>query len=181
VYMKQRTRASGFTLIEVLVALVVSAIILLGARAILIAMSDNTQTILGDTRAVDESANADRSLRLVVRQLDVADGPGTEFAGDSTLAIFSSWCDAPRGSLDRCAVKLSIEADTSGRKLLLAGLPGGTIVIRSGLRSVSLRYLDSAALGGHWIETWAKGITAPLAIGIIAESDTLIVRVGERG
>jgi prepilin-type N-terminal cleavage/methylation domain-containing protein len=179
--MKNCVRPSGFTLVEVLVALVVSAIILLGTRAILGAMSDNAQTILADTHAVDESANAERSLRSVVRQLDVADGPGTEFAGDSTRAIFSSWCDAPRGTLDRCAIKLSVEADTIGKKLLLAGPPGGTIVIRSGVHHAALRYLDSAALGGHWIETWARGITAPLAIGIIVNADTLIVRVGVRG
>jgi prepilin-type N-terminal cleavage/methylation domain-containing protein len=179
--MKNCRRRSGFTLIEVLVALVVSSIILLGARAILGAMSDNAQTILVETRIADESANAERSLRLVVRQLDIADGPGTEFAGDSTRAAFSSWCDAPRGTLDRCAIKLSVEGDKNGKKLLLAGLSGGTIVIRSGVHNIALRYLDSATLGGHWIETWAKGITAPLAIEIIVEADTLIVRVGVRG
>lgn len=179
--MRQGARQHGFTLIEVVVALVISAIMLLGARAILGAMSDNAQRTLEETRAVDKSANAEQTLRLTVRQLNVANGPGTEFSGDSTRATFSSWCDAPRGFLEPCAIRLSIETDSVGKTLLLAGLPGGPIAIRSGIRHAALRYLDSAAHGGEWIETWAKGITAPLAIGITVDSDMIIVRIGERG
>jgi len=174
-------RRPGFTLIEVVVALVISAIVLLGARAILGEMSDDTRRILGDARSADESANAERTLRSVVRQLDVADGPGTEFAGDSMRMNFASWCDGPRGGLQRCELRMSIETDSLGKTLLLSGTPGGSIVIRRGFRHSAFRYLDSPAHGGAWIATWAKGITAPLAFGIVVDFDTLIVRVGERG
>ena len=78
--------------------------------------------------------------------------------------------------------------------MLVAHLPEGqSRVLARGFRQGELRYLNSAASGGQWFRQWGRGITAPLAIGVILERDaagaitgdrsvdTLIVRIGERG
>ena len=58
---------------------------------------------------------------------------------------------------------------------------GERIVLRRGFSVGTLRYLNTPAGGGQWFRVWGHGITAPLAVGVITDDDTMIVRIGERG
>ena len=60
--------------------------------------------------------------------------------------------------------------DDSTRVILLRGFARG-----------SFRYLENAENGVTWQRVWGRGVSAPLAIGVILDRDTLIVPVGERG
>lgn len=174
-------RRSGFTLIEVMVALVVSGIVLLGARAMLEVTADSASGISAAAAAVDRDANAERVLRALVERIEIGTVDGTSFGGDSATARFASWCDVPAGWLERCAVTLTIERDSTGGALVARTSVGDEYRLRSGFRQGTLRYLDSPNAGGVWIHSWGAGITAPMAVGIILDHDTLIVRIGERG
>jgi prepilin-type N-terminal cleavage/methylation domain-containing protein len=174
-------RRSGFTIIEVMVALAVSGIVLLGARAMLEATADQAGRITRAAATADRDANAERTLRALVERLEIGTVPGTEFSGDPATAAFASWCDVPGGWLERCAVTLGIERDSSGIALIARTSTGSVIRLREGLRNGAIRYLDSPSAGGTWIRVWGAGITAPVAIGVFLDRDTLILRVGERG
>jgi prepilin-type N-terminal cleavage/methylation domain-containing protein len=177
---RRETRA-GFTLIEVIVAMTISAMILIGARAMLGEVGDDVLRIRRDAETLDRDANAERTFRGMVDRIELGSGEGNEFAGDPARASFSTWCDVPAGWMERCRV--SIDVERIDNKVAIVALPsiGGPVVLREGLRIGALRYLVSAEGGGSWLTVWGAGITAPLAIGVIAGADTLIVPIGERG
>jgi len=172
---------SAFTLIEVMVALVVSGIVLLGARAMLEVSADEAHHIVLAATDADREANAERVLRAVAGRLEVGIGAGSNFAGQPAMATFTSWCDVPRGWQERCRVLLSIERDGAANSLVLSTSAGDTICIRSGIRHGTIAYLSSPEAGGSWISVWGTGITAPVALGLFLDRDTVIVRIGERG
>lgn len=171
----------GFTLIEVIVALVISAIVLLGARAMLGEVGDDALRIAAQTRHVDTEANAERALRALVRGLELSGNDSAQFSGDEQKTQFSSWCDVPGGWQERCSVELVVERRRDGDALVIQTSTRPPILVREGMRAASLRYLSTVSGGGEWIRVWGTGITAPLAIGIILDADTLIVPIGERG
>lgn len=178
---RRRSPRAGFTLIEVVVALVVSAVVLLGARAMLGEVGDDALRIASQARRVDRDANAEREMRRLVGELELGTGEASQFAGDPARASFASWCDAPGGWQERCAVVLEVVPNGAGARLVVRTSASGAFVVRDSLRSGSLRYLTRVTNGGDWIRVWGAGITAPLAIGVILDADTLIVPIGERG
>jgi prepilin-type N-terminal cleavage/methylation domain-containing protein len=178
---RKRGSASGFTLIEVMAALVVSAIVLLGARAMLGAVGDAAARVSAEGARLDTNANAEHALRAMVGNLDLGFANEAVFAGDARQVTFVSWCDKPSGWQERCKVAITIEKREGGDALVVRTARSEAIVVRDRVRSGSLRYLTSVYGGGEWIRTWGAGITAPLAIGIVLDADTLIVPIGERG
>lgn len=178
-------RHSGFTLIEVLVALMVGAIVLLGARQVLAILTDQSHSLARRATQTDRDANGERVLRDLVGQLELG-SPGTvPFSGLPDTVHFSSWCEGPSGWLERCAVTLSFAADSDHETLRAQLGASPPLDLVRGFRSGAFRYLESAASGGQWFQKWGTGITAPLAIGIVMVRDdavdTMVVRIGPRG
>jgi len=178
-------RHNGFTLIEVLVALVVGAIVLLGAHRLLAILADRAQALVLHATDADRDANGERMLRDLVGRLELG-SPGTiPFTGSPDTVLFSSWCEAPARWLERCQVTLSF-ASQGDHEALQARLGAARpLDLLGGFSNGTFRYLESAAQGGRWFERWGTGITAPLGIGILRQRgnviDTLLVRIGPRG
>jgi prepilin-type N-terminal cleavage/methylation domain-containing protein len=177
----------GFTLIEVLVALAVGAVVVLGARLMLEGAADGGRRIARVAQGMDRDANAERLLRTTVASLEwgSAEEGGARFGGDEREARFTSWCDAPGGWQERCDVSIAVTFDSSAThvagSLSLSRVGAEPVQIRDGFTHGALRYLADARDGGHWITKWDAGLAAPLAIGVILDRDTLVLRVGERG
>jgi prepilin-type N-terminal cleavage/methylation domain-containing protein len=195
----KRGASSGFTLVEIMVAIAIGGLVLLGARALLEALADEEGHVAREAAIHDARANGERLLRDLVGRMEVGTTKSGSFAGDPAEASFTSWCDAPAGWQERCRVTIAIENGSESDResdgagpALVARFPGGRrAVLRTGFRAGELRYLNSAASGGQWFRQWGEGITAPLAIGVLLQRessdvegfvvDTLIVRIGERG
>jgi prepilin-type N-terminal cleavage/methylation domain-containing protein len=188
----------GFTLVEIMVAIAIGGLVLLGARSLLEALADEEGHVAREAAIHDARANGERLLRDLVGRMEVGTTESGSFAGDPAEASFTSWCDVPAGWQERCRVTIAIEGGAGGAgsdgtdPALVARFPGGRrVVLRTGFRAGELRYLNSASSGGQWFRQWGEGITAPLAIGVLLERessdvegfvvDTLIVRIGERG
>jgi prepilin-type N-terminal cleavage/methylation domain-containing protein len=178
-------RHSGFTLIEVLVALVVGAIVLLGAQRILATLSDQAHALTRHATDSDRDANGERMLRDLLGRLEIG-SPGTiPFTGSPDTVRFSSWCEAAEGWLERCNVTLSF-APRGDREVLRAQVGhAAPFDLVGGFSAGAFRYLESAAAGGQWFQRWGTGITAPLGIGVVVEQehavDTMLIRIGPRG
>lgn len=195
----------GFTLVEVLVAIAIGGLVLLGARALLEVLADEEQHLTHDTATQDARSNGYRTLRSFVGQMEVGTTESGLFSGDPRSTSFTTWCDVPSGWQERCAITLVFERE-EGELALVARLPRGRhLVLARDFSAGEFRYLYSAASGGQWFGNWGRGTTAPLAIGVILERgtpsdeggdegidsasrtpgreivDTLIVRIGERG
>jgi prepilin-type N-terminal cleavage/methylation domain-containing protein len=181
-----RSARPGFTLLEVVIALALGGVVLLGAHSLLDALADEARRLPQDAAVGDRDENGERLLRALVGRLEVGTSEVAQFSGDPTAARFTTWCDVPSGWLERCDVVLAIEsAEGLGpdEHALVAYHPDGgrTVLIRRDVQADGLRYLNTAANGGEWFRTWGRGITAPIAIGILLPHGTLIVRIGERG
>jgi len=165
----------------VVVALTVGGLLLLGARRLLEELGDDAHRISLAAAAIDGDANAERALRSLVGAIEVTPDSTRTFAGDERAAHFTTWCDVPAGWQERCAVTLAIVAASDAPTLTATLSTGETLVLRHGFRAGALRYLNDASEGGTWFRTWGTSITAPLALGIVLDRDTLLVRIGPRG
>jgi hypothetical protein len=167
--------------VEVLVALALGAVIVLGARLLLENLGAVAGRIAEAARYQDADSNGERLLRSLVGRLEVGTRRADSFGGDEHEAHFSSWCESPRGWQEQCRVSLRVEPTDSLLFLFVSISPGETVPLLRARHVLALRYLADAAQGGSWILRWGDGATAPQALGVIIDTDTLIVRIGERG
>jgi prepilin-type N-terminal cleavage/methylation domain-containing protein len=178
----RHSRRRGFTLIELMVAIMLSGIVLLGARALWESLAGSVDRLRTQATAERRDMNGERLLRSLVGRLEVGTDQSHEFAGDESHAQFTTWCDMPAGWQERCDAVIAIEPDSSAGLRLVARLSTGDVVaLERGFSTGTLRYLNDPIGGGVWFRIWGHGITAPLAIGVITDGDTTIVRIGERG
>lgn len=176
-------RRAGFTLVEVMVAVVVMGVVLVGARAMLGQVADDAERIAAAAKEADREANAEALLRTIAGRLEVSAVPGSEagFEGQPHGARFRSWCEVPDGWLERCDVSLGF-IELEGRPALAMRLSTGEMVpLRRGFARGEMLYLRDAGNGGAWIRVWGASITPPVALGLVVDGDTSIIRIGERG
>src|SRR6266702_7817067 len=102
------TRA-GFTLIEVLVALTIGAIVVLLGHELFGAVAERGRTLTLARAALDRSANARRWLDATFLSLDVGTDGARGFDGRPDHAAFTTWLLTPDGWFERREVKLSAE------------------------------------------------------------------------
>ena len=176
-------RSAGFTLVEVMVALAVMGVVLVGARAMLEQVADHAERIGGAAEEADRDGNADALVRSIAGRTQVSAVPGSEvrFHGEPGGARFRSWCEVPDGWLEECDASLGL-IQVDGRNVLALRLSTGELVpLRSGFRQGEILYLRAAGEGGWWLRSWGSSIAAPLALGLVIDGDTTVVRIGERG
>ena len=177
--MRCRSRRA-FTLVEVLVALALSAMVLVGARGLLDALGAHSTSVLRSARELDSSMNAEDVLRRALADLVVRSDTFPSFEGDEVAFTFGASCDTPRGWREPCSVRVAAERTDSGYQLVFRQDAGSAVMLRTGLARTALRYLLSADEGGQWTARWQNTLMLPLAVGLIADDDTIVARVGER-
>jgi len=171
----------GFTVIEIIVALFVGVAVVVGARTLLEGLAAQTARVAAVARASDRDANGERLLRGLVGRLEIGTDSAQRFGGDEREVHFTSWCDVARGWQERCRVSIAVEPGSVGLAVVARLSSRDTIVLKHGRRGEGLRYLADPSFGGRWLMRWSDGLAAPLAIGILVDADTMIVRIGERG
>jgi hypothetical protein len=183
--MRDRRRVTGLTLVEVLVATVLTGVSVLGALGIL----SQAQAVAGQVqRTTTASRRAHASialLRAFALQLTVARDTATSFVGSELSARFETRCRVPRGWVEPCIVSLSVE-DSAGVDHLHLDTNGfGRWEVIADSSILQLRYLEDASDGGHWRPTWTQTHSIPLGLGLIrfrdGATDTLFLRIGRRG
>ena len=168
---------AGFTLIEVLVALVLSVLVVSGARALLDGLAAQATRTVGLAASGDSVAASTWSFHRVVGSLAIPASDSLVFDGTATSARFTSWCPVPGGWEERCRVVLTaLPNEQTGARLSFS--TGEAFVLRTGART-SLRYLSSAADGGRWATEWHSTIAPPLGVAVIAKADTLFASTGD--
>lgn len=174
-----RAERRGFTLVEVLVALAIGGTVLLGARALLEGVGDHASRSVAEARDADREANGEYAARSIVARLRLAD-PEPGLVGEPRAAHFASWCDTPHGWLEPCLVRLAVEPDGDRGQVVMRLSTGERLVLRRGAGDWQLRYLASAAAGGEWHGRWTALAEVPLALAVVSERDTQLLRIGER-
>ena len=135
-------RADGFTLIEVLVAIVVAGFVALLAHQLFSATVDGSRRLAEARRALDRDRNADVFLRDAFLSLDVGTDSAGPFEGDRDRVRFSTWLLTPDGWNERRDVRLGLE----GRRWAAVAEPRGPIVLADSVEAVATTRLPSGAM-----------------------------------
>lgn len=163
----------GFTLIEVMIALVIGSVVVTLAYATLRAGMD-TQARVADAREADASTTAFRAMLAdALRHAVPADarsvrGLHTEADGSgraTTLAFVSRGITAPLGGGDSWNVELS--ADSSGVVLYASSIDAVRVPLRlvaRGPRTFALRFLATDETS--WRTAWDDPTRLPAAIEV---------------
>ena len=171
----------GFTLIEVVIALTLSAMLLLGGRALFEQLGGYAEAVVGASADADREANADALARTLVGGAETSPEAGLRFEGGAAGARFHTWCQAAAGWVERCPATLGFVHAGDGRVLAVQAAAADPVVLRRGFRDGRLIYLRDAADGGAWVHDWSSAVSTPLAVGVVIDGDTAILRVDERG
>lgn len=173
----------GFTLVEVMVALAVGALVALLAHRTLWAAADLGARLAAAREVHDRAMNARRFLALAFGSLDVGTGPSGGFDGDVDGVRFATWLPSVRGAPERCVVSVRL-ADSA--LVALAGTD--TLHLVPGAGAVAFDYLLDFGADATWVQGWSSPASAPLAVririgrrGREAKLDTLLFLIGPRG
>lgn len=165
------------TLLEIVVALTIAAVVLAGAHAIVGSLAAQA-SLLDDTDRADAIAgNGERLLRAFALDARAGVEPSATFAGQATAVAWDSWCAVPNGWKERCRVNAELvhHLGDEGTELRLTTSVGDSLVVLHAPSSARLMFLDDARLGGAWVAAWGPATARPVAIGVLSSADTLIL------
>jgi prepilin-type N-terminal cleavage/methylation domain-containing protein len=170
----------GFTLIEVVVALALGAVLVASAHGVLVSLDDASERLINiaDSTAVD--ANADILARTLVRSVTTDITDSDIVVGNSSLVTFVSWCDMPGGWLERCRVDLRLERQGFSWSARMRTTSGLSFKLPWKDLAGRLTYLKQIGDSRDWLTEWGPAPAAPAAIGVIRARDTLLLVVGAR-
>jgi prepilin-type N-terminal cleavage/methylation domain-containing protein len=180
-------RRNGFTLVEVLVALTLSAVVVLLAHRVFAAVLDGTRQVRAAREHLDREANARRWLVDAFGSLAV--GPvGGSFEGEPGRVTFGAWLPTETGGFTPERV------DLSGRGARLVARLGASdsLVLADSVPSVAFDYLLEPGASERWVGEWVSPVSAPVAVRVRiarrqvdatapATVDTLLLLIGPRG
>lgn len=172
-------RDSGFTLLELLLALTISALVVTVAHRVFTGVVGAAREMEATRAALDRDMNGRRWLMEAFGSLQVG-VDSASFIGRSDRIEFSSWQRTPSGWLTRKRLTLA----RTGDALQLDG--DGRMVIATSVSAVAFDYLLDPGADTRWVREWISPVSAPLAIRLrLARSssavDTLLFLVGPRG
>ena len=177
----------GFTLVEVMLALLVSGIVLLLSHELISAVADARGRISVYGASSERHLNRIQWLRDAFRTLDTGSQDQGSFQGGKDQIEFSSLLLTSRGWPERRRIHLV--APDNGRLIALVS-NGDTLVLGEDVASLRVDYLMQLGEAGSWVQEWRSPSTAPLAVRLRltrhstaerASADTLLFLIGERG
>lgn len=172
-------RGGGFTLIEVMVAMVVGAVVIMAAHRIFTGVADGAKAVAVARESLDRRVNARRWLKATFLSLE------PPFEGRANRASFTSWQIVPGGWFEKIPTQLVFENHdffgvTGGERLQLA----------DSVSDVAFDYLLDPGADTKWVREWISPVSAPLAVRLRIAGcgrrdagcvDTLLFLVKERG
>src|SRR5690242_12765359 len=168
---------SGFTLLELLVALTVSGIVVLLAHAVFTAVTDAGRAVRETRLALDRESNARRWMEAALLSLDVgSDSAAGPFEGRPDRMAFSAWLETSGGWFERRRIELRRDG---------TNFDADSMMLADSVTDVAFDYLLEPGEDTKWMREWISPVSAPLAVRIritrLAATDTLLLLIKERG
>lgn len=175
-------RDAGFTLLEIMVALTVGAIVVLTAERLFAGAADSGRALERARTALDREGNSRRWLQLTFLSLEIADSGSSGFSGDTDQLRFTAWEPVARGWFEPREVELGV---SEGRFEAVAS-PGEPLILAEGVQTVAIDYLLEPGADSRWVRQWVSPASAPLAVRIrlrrvATGEDTLLLLIKGRG
>ncbi len=177
----------GFTLVELMIALVIGGLMLVTVHRLFAAVLDQTRALGQEGRQFERAANATRWLADAFSSLEVGQGRPGPFVGGSYSVAFSTWLVTGRGWPEAERVELGMRGNQ-----FIARLRGGEMVLADSVAGVRFDYLIEHGEAAPWLPGWTSTVNPPQAVRLRLERaamspnlgstvDTTILLIGERG
>jgi prepilin-type N-terminal cleavage/methylation domain-containing protein len=172
------SRARGFTLIEVLVALTITGLVVIAAHRIFTGVADGASSLSTTRERLDRTTNARRWLKATFLSLV------PPFDGQVDRVTFSAWQQVSGGWFEQRSIELRQQAN----QFVAAGRP--PLILADSVASVTFDYLLEPGADTKWVREWISPVSAPLAIRVRIAGcnrgqatcvDTLLFLIKERG
>ncbi|MGH7527118.1 MAG: prepilin-type N-terminal cleavage/methylation domain-containing protein [Gemmatimonadales bacterium] len=163
-------RRQGFTLVEVLVAVVLSGIVALLAHQLFGAAVDGGRRLRDARLGLDRRGNAHQLLRAAFLSLEVGIDSAGPFSGHRDRVRFSSWLLSADGWLERRTIELGLDGD----RWIVAAPPDPDIELADSVTGLRFDYLLEPGAEATWVVEWESAVSAPLAVRV------RLMRTGER-
>jgi prepilin-type N-terminal cleavage/methylation domain-containing protein len=179
----------GFTLIEVMVALTIGAVVVVLAHRLFGAVAHGGRALTTARTALDRAANARRWLDATFLSLDVGTDGASGFDGRPDHVAFTTWLLTADGWFERRQVTLGME---HGRLRAMV-TPERPIALADSVTDVQFDYLLEPGAKSRWVREWVSPVSAPVAVRIRMTKagngnrdtgsvvDTLLFLIKERG
>jgi len=175
-----RRRRSGFTLLELILALALVGSAMLGGVLLMDQIDDSGARIVAESARMHREANGASLLRRLIAQARVNDDTTRRFVGDERTVFLASVCDVPGGWPEPCDVTLAIDERGDSCAVVADLSIGGALVLRRDAGNRAWRYLDAAPRDSSWATHWSSGTTLPAALALVSAHDTVVFPVQVR-
>ena len=172
-------RTAGFTLVEVMVAVAISALVILAAHRVFTGVADGAKALAASRESLDRNANARRWLKATFLSLE------PPFEGRVDRASFTSWQLSSGGWFEQKPTTLSRDGAR-----FVGTSAGASLALADGVGDLAFDYLLEPGADSKWVREWISPVSAPLAVRIRIAGcgkrdagcvDTLVFLVKERG
>ena len=179
---------AGFTLVELLVALMIAGLVVLTVERLFAATIEQSRRIGRARLELDRRENAMRWLADAIGSLDVGrDEPGP-FVGAKDGLEFSTRLLTPYGWHEEERVGLRQE----GSRLVARLRSGREVLLADSVAGAEFDYLVERGEAAPWLQGWTSSVNPPLAVrvrlywapdraGEPQRADTTLFIVGSRG
>ena len=169
----------GLTLLEMLVALSISGLAILGGVVLLDQVEDSDARIVDDSVRDATAANGDRLLRRLLVDAHSTTDTVDRFRGDERNASYLTRCDTPSGWSEPCRARLSVDSIGDSSAVVVETDRGERFEVRRVAGIGTLRYLHRGSdPDSAWVRRWTTSIELPAAIAFIVWPDTTIWPLG---
>lgn len=170
----------GFTLIEVMVALLLTSLVALVAHQLLAGVIDGAVALRRSAPSATDPILGREWVLEACRTLEVG-APGTHgFEGTASSVHFDARLVTEEGWVERQPV--SIEAGPGELKIRTGAI---TARLVDSAEMATIDYLADAAGDAGWVSGWSSPVSAPLAMRLrwtrAGVADTLLCSIGARG
>ncbi len=176
-----RAGRTGFTLIEVMVALVLTGVVAGLAHQLFGAVTDHARGLREARLGLDRRSNAQRFLQSAFLSLEVGVDSAGGFSGQRDRVSFSSWLPTADGWLERRRVELGLD----GNRWLATSPPESSVELARGVTALRFDYLLEPGAEAGWVAEWESAVSAPLAVRVRVtqgeRADTMLYLIKARG
>jgi len=171
----------GFTLVEVTVAISLTAVVMVMAHQVFAGVIDGSKRANEARLALAAEMNGWRRLTALVGSVLVGPTDADAFVGEPESVSFTAWDRDATGLNVRRRLVLRLDEG----KLVLHGLAPIAVALADSVRATTLDYLMDPGATATWVRRWSSSATVPLAIRLRLTrqtgADTLLMIIGARG